>query len=109
VESILKVFEEEGYTILSKEEASQYPPHEFPSQKSIKRDIDFDSLLLFPPTTNFYNHFLLNCGKIILQDKVTSVISLPHFHKFHSLSNNHLVERLIVGECDVSDGNGSYV
>jgi len=71
VQNVIEVFEKEGYTILASEEASKYLVHEFPSEKSIKRDSDIHSLLLFPPKTNFSQHPLLKMGHIILQDKAS--------------------------------------
>jgi putative methyltransferase len=70
VEDVLEIFQKDGYSILTSEEATKYLPHEFPSKKSFKRDPDINSLLLFPPTTTFFDHDLFKSGQIILQDKV---------------------------------------
>jgi putative methyltransferase len=70
VEDVLEIFQKDGYSILTSEEAIKYLPHEFPSKKCLKRDPDVNSLLLFPPTTTFFDHDLFKSGQIILQDKV---------------------------------------
>lgn len=70
VEDVLEIFQKDGYSILTSDEAIKYLPHEFPSKKSLKRQPDINSLLLFPPTTTFFDHHLFKSGQIILQDKV---------------------------------------